>query len=87
MTMARQVTITLDEELAAQLEEEARQTGASLDETVTGAMRRGLTAGKRFVVRTFSMGKPLIDLECTGRALEELDRLEAIEKSKRSDEM
>lgn len=81
--MAKQLTITLDDELAAQLEKEARQTGASLDETVTGAMRRGLAPQKRFVVRTFNMGKPLIDLECTGRALDEQDRLEALENAGR----
>lgn len=84
--MARQVTITLDDDLAAQLEEEARRTGTPLEQAVAGAVRRAVVAPTPFRVRTFSMGKPLIDLECTGRALEELDRLDALERSKRSDE-
>ena len=82
--MARQVTITLDDELEAQLEAEARRTGTPLEQTVAGAVRRGVATP--FRIRAFNMGKPLIDLECTGRALEEQDRLEALEKSKRSDE-
>jgi len=85
MVMARQVTITLDDEIAAQLEEEARQSGASLDQAATEAMRRSFAPRKKFVVRTFDMGKPLIDLECTGRALEEQDRLEAPEQARRMD--
>jgi Ribbon-helix-helix protein, copG family len=83
--MARQVTITLDDDLAAQLEEEARQSGASFDQAATEAVRRSLTPKKKFVVRTFDMGKPLIDLECTGRALEEQDRLDALEQARRTD--
>jgi hypothetical protein len=75
--MARQVTITLDDDVAEKLEKEARQTGTSLDQAATDAMRRALTQPKKFVVRTFDMGKPLIDLECTSRALDELDLLEA----------
>jgi hypothetical protein len=84
--MARQVTITLDDDLAAQLEEEARRTGTPLEQAVAGAVRRAVVAPAPFRVRTFNMGKPLIDLECTGRALEELDHLDAVERSKRSDE-
>jgi len=84
--MARQVTITLDDDVAAELEKEARHTGASLDQAAIDAMRRGLAPPKKFVVRTFNMGKPLIDLECTGEALDELDRLEAIERTRRADE-
>ena len=84
--MARQVTITLDDELEAQLEEEARRTGTPLEQAVAGAVRRAVVAPTPFRLRTFNMGKPLIDLECTGRALEELDRLEVLERSKCSDE-
>lgn len=84
--MARQVTITLDDDVAALIEDEARRTGTPLEQAVAGAVRRAVVAVTPFRVRAFNMGKPLIDLECTGRALEELDRLEALEKSKRSDE-
>jgi hypothetical protein len=84
--MARQVTITLDDDVAALIEDEARRTGTPLEQAVAGAVRRGVEAATPFRIRAFSMGEPLIDLECTGRALEELDRLDALEKSKRSDE-
>jgi len=83
--MARQVTITLDDDVAAELEKEARESGASLDQAAVDAMRRGLEPRKRFVVRTFDMGKPLIDLTSTAQALEELDRLEALERNHRTD--
>jgi hypothetical protein len=73
--MARQVTITLDDDVAALIEEEARRNGTPLEQAVAGAVRRAMIPSP-FRVRTFSMGKPLIDIECTGRALEELDRLE-----------
>jgi hypothetical protein len=74
--MARQLTITLDDEMMARLEEEARQKDASLDEAVTGALQRALAPQKRFVVRAFDMGEPLIDLDCTARALDEQERLD-----------
>jgi hypothetical protein len=83
--MARQVTITLDDDVAAKLENEARESGASLDQAAVDAVRRGLERRKTFVVRTFDMGKPLIDLTSTGQALEELDRLDATERNHRTD--
>jgi hypothetical protein len=83
--MARQVTITLDDDVAALMEDEARRTGTPLEQAVAGAVRRAVVPAP-FRIRAFNLGKPLIDLECTGHALEEQDRLEALEKSKRSDE-
>lgn len=53
--MARQLTITLDDDVAA------------------GTAQPSPT----YRVRAFHMGPPLIDLECTASALEELDRLDA----------
>jgi hypothetical protein len=83
--MARQVTITLDDDVAALIEDEARRNGTPLEQAVAGAVRRAVVAPTPFRIRTFNMGKPLIDLECTARALDEQDRLEALEKPKRSD--
>jgi hypothetical protein len=84
--MSRQVTITLDDDVAALIEDEARRTGTPIEQAVAGAVRRAVVAATPFRIRTFNMGKPLIDLESTGRALDEQDRLEAIEESTRSDE-
>ena len=78
--MARQLTITVEDEVAEKLEK-ARKNGAPVDAAVTEALR-GVAArlqtvtAKPFVVRPFDMGEPLIDLTCTGRALEALDELE-----------
>jgi hypothetical protein len=82
--MGPQLTITLDEDLAEQLQE-ARRTGTAIDEAVNeaanDAVRRVLkdrapVTPKPFVVRSRKLGVPLIDLDCTGRALEMLDELE-----------
>ncbi|MDQ3281294.1 MAG: ribbon-helix-helix protein, CopG family [Acidobacteriota bacterium] len=75
--MARRVTITLDDELAEKLEAEAGRRGTSLDQAVNEAVRKMVeTAPRQFVVEARDMGKPLIDLDCTGRALGYLDELE-----------
>ena len=81
--MARQVTITLDDDLAAIIEDEARRTGTPIEQAVAGAVRRAV-APRPFIVRTFDMGEPLIDIECTAGAIDEQDRLEALEKEPRS---
>lgn len=80
--MARETTITLDDDVAERLEE-TRRKGVPVDAAVNEAVRTALdrlpresTTRKQFIVRPFSMGKPLIDLTCTGRALEILDELE-----------
>jgi Arc/MetJ-type ribon-helix-helix transcriptional regulator len=80
--MARETTITLDDDLAERLDEQRRK-GVSVDAALNEAIRdvlerlgRESTPRKPFVVRPFSMGKPLIDLTCTGRAIERLDELE-----------
>jgi hypothetical protein len=78
--MVRQVTITLDDDVAARLEEEARRTGVTVNAAVIEALREKLSPprpeAKPFKVHARNMGEPLIDLECTGRALEMLDELE-----------
>jgi len=83
--MGSELTIPLDADLAKQLEE-ARRAGAAVDEAVNEAVnetvRRVLkdltpVTPKAFVVRSGNLGVPLIDLDCTGRALEMLDELES----------
>lgn len=79
--MARQLTITLDDDVAERLDAEARSKGAPIDQVVNEHLRRQNEAAaeprRPFRVRAFNMGEPLIDLECTASALEELDRLDA----------
>jgi hypothetical protein len=79
--MARQVTITLDDDVAKRLERDAARTGTTVNDVVNEAVRKLLppvdsAATAPFVVRARNLGKPLIDLECTSRALELLDELE-----------
>jgi hypothetical protein len=69
--MARQLTVTLDDDVAATLDEETRRTGTSVDETVNAAVRRGLRpANVPFQIETFNLGPPRISIDCTAAALE-----------------
>jgi hypothetical protein len=76
--MARQLTITLDDDVAEKLDAEARSKGAPIDQVVNDRLRghdaEAAQPRRPFRVRAFRMGEPLIDLECTASALEELDR-------------
>lgn len=80
--MARQITLTLDDEVAERIERAAEQSHRAVEEVATEMLRKApvpapeVIEAKPFKVRSFNMGKALIDLDCTGRALEELDRLE-----------
>ncbi|HEY0142243.1 MAG TPA: hypothetical protein VGF48_15200 [Thermoanaerobaculia bacterium] len=80
--MARQITITLDEDVATRIERAAERSHRPLDEVANEMLRKApepiprVIEPRPFVVRTFNLGMPRIDLDCTGRALEELDRLE-----------
>jgi Arc/MetJ family transcription regulator len=76
--MARQLTITVDDDFAATVEEEARRAGTSVDETVVAAVKRGLRPARpRYQVQTFDLGPPKINIDCTAAALEYLDAVEA----------
>jgi hypothetical protein len=81
-------TLTLDDDVAAKLESEARRTGLSFKETVNTILRIGLDAkrgrGPRqpFKVTPFSMGEPLIGLDNIGEALDLLDRVEREERER-----
>jgi hypothetical protein len=76
--MAR--TLTLDADVEAKLEREAQRSGTDPQQLANEVLRRELAAevepGRKFVVRARDLGKPLVDLDCTGRALEMLDALE-----------
>jgi plasmid stability protein len=76
--MAR--TVTLDADVEARLNAEAERRGTAPEELANEVLRRGLEGEpetrRKFVVRARHMGKPLIDLDCTGRALQSLDELE-----------
>lgn len=69
-------TLTIDDDVAAQLERLRRKNDASLKDLINEALRRGLQqmtgrAKKRepFQMRSFSMGKPLIDIDNIAEAI------------------
>lgn len=73
-------TLTLDDDVAAQLERLRRQRDLKLRELVNDALRRGLRdiggePRKREVLRTrtFDMGKPLINIDNVAEALGHLE--------------
>jgi hypothetical protein len=55
-------TLTIDDDVAALLEEEQRRSGASFKETVNRALRKGLTSPalprERFQVKPIDLGVP-----------------------------
>lgn len=81
-------TLTLDDDVAAKLESEARRTGLSFKETVNTILRVGLDAkrgkGPRepFKVRAFDMGKPLINIDNVQEAIDEIERRERQERER-----
>jgi hypothetical protein len=69
-------TLTIDDDVAAQLERLRRGRDASLKDIVNDALRRGLrdmTARPKnrepFRTQTFNMGKPLINIDNVAEAL------------------
>lgn len=73
-------TITLDEDVAARLEEEVRRNGGTFKDTVNRVLRAGLEAvrrkpaGKRFVVRPRALSPgPGVDLDNIGEVLEQAE--------------
>jgi len=74
-------TLTLDDDLARELREEARRTGRHFKEVVNETIRRGLVAGappgrrpKRFRVRPVpGRFRPGIDLMRLNRLVDELE--------------
>jgi hypothetical protein len=73
-------TLTLDDDVTAQLERLRRARNASLKDLVNEALRRGLQdmsapprMRKAFRTRAFHMGKPLINLDNVAEALAYLE--------------
>lgn len=74
-------TLTVDDDLAKELREEARRTGRSFKDVVNDAIRRGLMAGAapvrhpgKFRVRAKACGfQPGIDLKKLNQLLDELE--------------
>ena len=73
-------TLTLDDDVAAQIERLCRARNVSLKYLVNEALRRGLSEmhlpSKRprpFRTRTFRMGKPLINLDSIAQALADVE--------------
>ena len=91
--MGRELTIRLDDEMAAKLEAEAERVQQTVDDVAKEAVLRRIAEAPRviekkpFTVRARSMGfKPGLDFECTSRLLDELDHLVEIERAKRANE-
>jgi hypothetical protein len=73
-------TLSLDDDVTAQLERLRRARNASLKDLVNEALRRGLQdmsapprKRKAFRTRAFHMGKPLINLDNVAEALAYLE--------------
>ena len=68
-------TLTLDDDVSAQIEQLRRSKGASLRDLVNEALRRGLREMTRspkrkpFRVRTVSLGRPVIDIDNVAEAI------------------
>jgi hypothetical protein len=73
-------TLTLDDDVAVQLDRLRRARNANLKDLVNEALRRGLremsgppTKRQTFRTRTFHMGKPLINIDNIAEALAHLE--------------
>lgn len=81
--MARQLTITLDDEMAEKLEEQSRRTGVTVEDAVKEAVRGRLDAQapkerKPFkVIGARDLGAlPGVNFDCPWKLIDELDELE-----------
>jgi hypothetical protein len=76
--MARQVTITLADDVAEKLEQE-RRSGTAVDEAVKEAVRKVLEpapakTSRPFVVHARDLGaRPDVNFDCAWKLLDELD--------------
>lgn len=73
-------TLTIDDDLAIELERLRRKGNLSFKELVNDVLRRGLRAAnerpkksKPFRTRTFDLGEPMIDLDNVAEALAYLE--------------
>jgi hypothetical protein len=73
-------TLTIDDDVAALVQEEVRRSGDSFKSTVNSLLRQGLTARrqprpkKRFLVKPLTLGLPKgLSYDCTSKLLDELE--------------
>lgn len=73
-------TLTIEDDIAAQLERLRRKDDASLKDLINEALRRGLQTmdarpkkKKSFKTRAFDLGEPLINLDNVAEALAHLE--------------
>ena len=86
------ITLTIDDEVVAELERQARVCGASLEQLLNDALRRGLheisaqpTTQEAFRTRPFDCGPLLIDrIDCIGEVLAMLDAEEFLDLDRRN---
>lgn len=78
--MAKRTTVTLDDDVAARLAEEARNRDQSLRQALNDALRRGLNpparnpGGKRFRIRgPFARGRPGISFDNVEDLLDQIE--------------
>lgn len=77
--MPKRTTVTLDDDVAAKLEDETRKTRTPLRQVLNSALRRGLEPGtprgrKRFKIRSRDLGtRAGVNFDCISRLLAELD--------------
>jgi|tagenome__1003787_1003787.scaffolds.fasta_scaffold19608380_1 hypothetical protein len=81
--MSARFTVRLDEDLMRLLRERAERNNTSLTQVINDVIRVGLRTKpkrKRFVQKTYDMGKPLVDLTHLNTLLDEWDTEEFIRK-------
>ncbi len=78
--MPRRTTLTLDDDVARRLDEEARKERRPLRSVVNDALRRGLEGGKPVAARPFEVkprrmgARPDLHLDSIEQLLDELER-------------
>ncbi|HEV7767413.1 MAG TPA: CopG family transcriptional regulator [Thermoanaerobaculia bacterium] len=77
--MTRRVTITLDDDVAARMDEEARRKGASIAEVVNETLRHReaepAKEQRRFEVYARDLGaRPDVNFDCVWTLLDDADR-------------
>jgi Ribbon-helix-helix protein, copG family len=79
-------TVTLDDDVAAKLKEEARRQRSSFKEILNSSIRRGLSAGTAGTTKPYRMrprplrARPGVDLDRALRLADELEDREIVRK-------
>lgn len=74
-------TLTLEPDVAVEIEQRRRARGTSLKQEVNELLRRGLRAGDAparapFRTEAADLGEPMMSLDCIGEVLARLDELD-----------